>query len=177
MAAVRLNFAPMTPVQLRRLQTLWHRWMGSRRLPEERDRELRHAFIEIVTRGRARETNQLTTADAALVIRQLERATRRRRAAAFDYVTGTAGRHGYEEHREVAPTPAAWRLLEQHAAALGMTAKRLDHFIAAHYAGAGLRCRQDLRTMANLNRVLWGLKALLRRRPAAASRWQKPRAA
>ena len=176
MAAVRVNLAPMTPAQLRRLQMLWHRWMGRLHLPEARDRELRHAYIEIVTRGRARETNQLNTADAALIIRRLERATRRRRAAAFDYVTGTAGRHGFEEHREVAPTPAAWRLLEQHAAALGMTPERLDHFIAAHYAGAGLRRRQDLRTMADLNRVLWGLKALLRRQPAAP-RWQKPRAA
>lgn len=177
MAAVRLNLAPLTPPQLRRLQMLWHRWMRGLRLPEKRDRELRHAYIQIVTRGRARETNQLTAADATLVIRRLERTTKRRRAAAFAYVTGTAGRQGYDEHREVAPTPAAWRLLDQLAAALGMTPTRLDHFIAAHYAGVGLRGRQDIRTLADLNRVLWGLKALLRRRPSPAPSAQKPRAA
>ena len=170
MAAVRLNLAPITPAQLRRLQLLWRRWMGRLRLPEARDRELRHTYIEIITRGRARETKDLTGADAALVIRRLERATQRRRAAGLDYLAGTAGRRGYDEHREVAPTPAAWRLLDQHAATLGMTPTRLDHFIAAHYAGIGLRRRQDIRTLADLNRVLWGLKALWRRRPSPLSR-------
>lgn len=174
MAPVRLNLALMTPAQLRRLQMLWHRWMGRRRLPEARDRELRHAYIEIVTRGRVRETKELTGADATLVIRRLERATRRRGAVAFDYVAGTAGRHGYDEHREVSPPPAAWRSLDQAAAALGMAPARLDHFIAAHYAGVGLRRRQDIRTLADLNRVLWGLKALLRRRPLRASLPGKP---
>lgn len=168
MAAVRLNLAPMTPAQLRRLQLLWHRWMRGAGLSEDRDRRLRHAYIEIVTRGRARATNELTATDAAQVIRRLERATKkkRQRAAACAYVLGTAGRQGYDEHPEVAATPAAFRLLDQHAAALGMTRERLDHFIAAHYSGVGLRGRADLRTMADLNRVLWGLKALLRRRPA-----------
>lgn len=179
MAAVRLNLAPLAPVQLRRLQLMWHRWVGGLRFPEPRDRALRHAYIEIVTQGRARETKELTGADAALVIRRLERATERRRVAALDYIAGTAGRHGYEEFRTVAPTPAAWRALDDHAQALGMTPARLDHFIAAHYSGVGLHRRQDIRTLADLNRVLWGLKALLRhrRRPSPAPPAREPRAA
>lgn len=179
MAGLRLNLAPITPAQLRRLHILWRRWRRGARLPEERDRELRHAYIEMVTRGRARATNELTAAEAAQVIRRLERATKRkrRRTAAYAYVLGTAGRQGYEEHPDVAATPAAFRLLDQHAAALGMTRARLDHFIAAHYAGVGLRRRVDIRTMADLNRVLWGLKALLRRRPARPIRDKEGRAA
>ena len=51
------------------------------------------------------------------------------------------------------------------AKALGMSRQRLEEFIRSHYAGVGLRSLTDLRTMADLNRVLWGLKAILRRRP------------
>jgi hypothetical protein len=40
----------------------------------------------------------------------------------------------------------------------------VDRFIRRHYAGVGLRGVADLRTMADLNRVLWGLKAMLRNR-------------
>lgn len=173
---MRINLSPITPAQLRRLQMLWRRCTRGSHLSEERDRELRHAYIEIVTRGRARATNELTAADAARVIRRLERATRRPRQAAYAYVAGTAGRRGYDEHREVKASPAAFRLLDRHAAALGMTARQLDRFIARHYASRGLRRRADIHTLADLNRVLWGLKALLRRRPRAASP-EKARAA
>jgi hypothetical protein len=40
----------------------------------------------------------------------------------------------------------------------------LDRFIRRHYARAGLQGLADLRTMADLNRVLWGLKTMARRR-------------
>lgn len=158
---------PMTAAQRRRLQMLWHRWMDTLHLMKERDRELRHAYIQIVTRGRAWETNQLTIADAALVIRRLKRALRATRVAAYNYVLGTAGRQEYEEHGEVVAAPFALRLLHRYAEALAMTPAALNRFIAAHYAGAGLKSQRDLRTMADLNRVLWGLKALLRRRAEA----------
>lgn len=162
--------APMTAAQRRRLQMLWHRWVDTLHLMKERDRELRHAYIKVVTRGRACKTNQLTAADAALVVRRLKRALRAARGAAYNYVLGTAGRHEYEEHPEVFVAPYALRLLDRYAAALQMTPAALDRFITARYAGVGLRSRRDLRTVADLNRVLWGLKALVRRRRAASSR-------
>jgi hypothetical protein len=40
----------------------------------------------------------------------------------------------------------------------------LERFIRRHYGGLGLRSLADLRTMADLNRVLWGLRAIERRR-------------
>ena len=46
-----------------------------------------------------------------------------------------------------------------------MDRAQLDLFIAAHYSRFGLHSIADLRTMADLNRVLWGLKAILRRGP------------
>jgi hypothetical protein len=53
------------------------------------------------------------------------------------------------------------------AKALGMERLALERFIRRHYAGVGLRSLADLRTMADLNRVLWGLKAVARRRREA----------
>lgn len=168
MVAIMPKLAPnsITPQQLRRLQTLWHRWMAPLELDRERDRRLRHAYIEIVTRGRARATRALSEADADLVIRRLARVVGGRvyRSRALAYVAGTAGRHEFAAHAEVRATPEALCLLDRHAARLGMTPARLDHFIAAHYGQLGLRRRSDLGTMADLNRVLWGLKALWRRR-------------
>lgn len=156
---------PIRPAQLRRLQAVWHQWTSRLHLSHAADRELRHYFVERFSSGRARETLELTRGDAALVIAWLERLSRDARR---NRVAGTAGRRGYPEHRRMRPTPAAWRALWAHAAALGMTRRQLDRFIVRHYAGVGLRGVRDIRSMADLNRVLWGLKAMLRRTPPSA---------
>jgi hypothetical protein len=83
--------------------------------------------------------------------------------AADNYVAGTAGRRGYPERPQVPPSAAAWSAFWGCAKALGMERADLDRFIRRHYAGIGLRRLSDLRTMADLNRVLWGLKAILSR--------------
>lgn len=163
----------ITPQQLRRLQTLWHRWMASLELDRRRDQKLRHVYIEILTQGRAGRTLELSEDDADLVIRRLRRAVGGRRRAygnrRLAHVAGTAGRQGFASHPEIEATLPALRLLESHARALGMTPERLDRFIAARYARLGLRGRGDLRTMADVNRVLWGLKALRRRQERKAA--------
>jgi hypothetical protein len=168
--APRNPFA-ITPVQLRRLHALWRRWTVSLRLPRERDTALRHYYIELFSAGRARQSNHLSCADAARVTDWLENLLRRREAR-FNRAAGTAGRDGYPERRRVRPTPSAWRALWGCAAALGMDRARLDAFIRKRYAGAGLHSVADLRSMADLNRVLWGLKAMLRRGPGPACRTQ-----
>jgi len=159
----------MTPAQLRLLQALWNRWAGALDLDRESDRRLRHYYVELFTGGRAQETRQLTRPDAAKVIAWLEQlgspAGRVEKQAA-----GTAGRRGYPERRRVPPDAAAWRALWGVARSLGMDRARLDSFIAARYAGVGLRGLHDLHTMADLNRVLWGLKAMLRRGPKRGRR-------
>ncbi len=163
--ADRLLFdAPISPGQLRRLHGLWHQWRRHVALTPEADRRLRHYYVQLFSEGRAKETVELTRADAARVISWLEQlvrhAPREEKQAA-----GTAGRHGFPERRRVRPNAAAWRTLWALARALGMDRPRLEHFIRDHYAGVGLRGLADLRTMADLNRVLWGLKAMLRRGP------------
>jgi hypothetical protein len=156
---------PIQPKQLRRLHALWHRWTRKLRFSHEADRQLRHYYIGIITQGQATETKELTEREAALVIEWLAKLARLAEAHQ-NYAAGTAGREGYPEQRQVLPSGAAWRALWGCATALGMERSDLNSFIRRHYGGAGLRGLADLRTMADVNRVLWGLKAMLRRRAA-----------
>lgn len=154
---------PMNRNQLRRLHGLWHRWAGRLALSRDADRELRHYYIERFTAGRAHQTLDLTESDAACVIEWLANLTHQAEARQ-NRAAGTAGRHGYPERARVAPNAAAWRALWGFASALGMEHADLEKFVRNHYAGVGLHGLSDIHTMADLNRVLWGLKAMLRRR-------------
>lgn len=87
-------------------------------------------------------------------------------------MAGTAGRHGYREWRLIPPNESSWSALSSCAAALGMERVDLGHFIRRHYASAGLQSVGNLSTMADLNRVLWGLKAMLRRRGPNTCAWR-----
>lgn len=155
--------APIQTKQLRRLQALWRRWSGSLGLLPESDRRLRHYYIQLLTQGRASETRELRGTDAAQVIQWLDEMVRGAEIPQR-YAAGTAGRRGYPEQRHVQPGSAAWRALWSCAERLGMERPDLERFIRRHYAGVGLRSVADLRTMADLNRVLWGLKEIARRR-------------
>ncbi len=155
---------PISRAQLRRLQALWRRWTGQLQLARSADRELRHYYVERFTQGRAKTTTELTSLDAARVIARLERLAGLS-SAEYDAAAGTADRHGFPERRGVPPTGAAWRALWACVRELNMDRAQLDFFIRQHYASKNLRGFTDIRTMADLNRVLWGLKAVLRRGP------------
>jgi hypothetical protein len=159
---------PMNRNQLRRLHALWHRWAGQLALSRDADRELRHYYVERFTAGRAHETRELTENDAASVIDWLAKLTHPV-GARVDQAAGTAGRHGYLERARVVPSAAGWRALWGCASALAMEHAELEEFTRKHYPGVGLHGLSDIHTMADLNRVLWGLKAILRRR-----QWQHP---
>jgi hypothetical protein len=159
---------PINRNQLRRLHGLWHRWAGRLALPRDADRNLRHYYVECFTDGRARETRDLTERDAARVIEWLARLTHQAEDR-LNQAAGTAGRRGYPERVRVAPCLAAWRALWGCAAALHMQHAGLEKFVRKHYEGVGLHGLSDIHTMADLNRVLWGLKAVLRRRQAESS--------
>jgi|GEM_PF-1664167 len=167
---------PISRAQLRRLQALWHLWTANLQLAPVADRRLRHYYVELFSRGHARETKHLTRADAARVIARLERLVDRS-AAARRRASGTAGRLGFPEQRRIRPTPAAWRALWAVVEALGISRRELEGFIRRHYARVGLHGLSDLRTMADLNRVLWGLKAMLRRGPGRSLRQNEKKAA
>ena len=156
----------LRPRQLRQLQALWHRWTRRLGLTRAADRALRHYYVWLLSSGRAATTLELSESDAQKVIAWFVRLVRRAEAR-YNYAAGTAGRRGYPEQRRVGPTASAWRALWACAAALGMRRRDLDRFIGAHYSGIGLHTLDDLHTMADLNRVLWGLKEIVRRKAQA----------
>lgn len=149
--------------QLACIQSLWARRMRTAAIAGgEEARELRHAYIREVTSGRAAATNELSFADAMRVIRSLidDQAGRRtiadrERAQA----AGTHGRRGSSSRQIAIASPEQVNLLIGHADRLGWTRERLDAFIARQL-GSGRR----VRTVGDCNKVLWGLKSMLRRR-------------
>ena len=177
---MQLVLSPKLPInrkQLRRLHGLWHRWAGRLRLAREADRRLRHYYVELFTGGRVHETRELSERDAVLVIEWLAKLTRQAEAR-LNRAAGTAGRQGYPERVRIAPNAAAWRALWGCASELGMERTALESFVRRHYGGAGLHGLDDIRSMADLNRVRWGLKAMLRRGPVRSpSRLTTKRAA
>lgn len=165
---MKFALSPTRPInrkQLRRLHGLWHRWAGRLGLPREADRRLRHYYVEILSSGRAPETRKLSERDAVLVIEGLAKLVHHAEAR-LNQAAGTAGRQGYPERLRIAPNAAAWRALWGCAAELRMERTVLENFVRRHYSGVGLHGLADIRSMADLNRVLWGLKAMLRRRKA-----------
>lgn len=160
------------PKQLRRLHALWRRWTSKLKLSPAADQTLRHYYVWLFVQGRADKTVQLTATDAEEVNRWLARLVRWADARTA-YAAGTAGRRGFRDWRHVPPNESSWSALWTCAASLGMERTDLDNFIRRHYARAGLQSVADLRTMADLNRVLWGLKAILRHREREKSAPQK----
>ncbi len=159
---------PINRKQLRRLHGLWHRWAGLLALSRQADRRLRHYYVEVFTNGRVHETRKLTERDAILVIEGLAKLAHQAEART-NQAAGTAGRQGYPKRTRIAPNAAAWRALWRCAAELGMEPAALERFVRRHYSGVGLHRLEEIRSMADLNRVLWGLKAMLRRRKAVGS--------
>jgi hypothetical protein len=147
--------------QVRQLQALWHRWSGNLGLGPKADRRLRHYYIQVFSQGRAVETRDLNQRDAGHVIQRLSNLVEHAELPQR-YAAGTAGRRGYPEQRDVRPNRKAWHALWNWAETLGMERPNLERFIRKHYSRVGLRGLADLRTMADLNRVLWGLKAIVK---------------
>lgn len=156
---------PINRKQLRRLHGLWHRWAGRLALSREADRRLRHYYVEILSGGRAHETLELTERNAVLVIEGLAELVHQAEART-NQAAGTAGRQGYPERPRTAPNATSWRALWRCALELGMGRPAVEAFVRNHYSALGLHGLDDIRTMADLNRVLWGLKAMLRRKHA-----------
>jgi hypothetical protein len=167
---------PINRKQLRRLHGLWHRWAGRLALSPEADRRLRHYYVEVFTSGRVHETCELSERDAVLVIEGLAKLAHQAEART-NQAAGTAGRQGYPERTRIAPNVAAWHALWACTSELDMTRAALESFVRKHYSGVGLRGLKDIRSMADLNRVLWGLKAMLRRREAKPAQLATKRAA
>lgn len=158
--------AKATHRQLAYIHLLWRdrmRLVGLDGHPESR--ELRHAFVRNITAGRAQETRQLSADDAALVIDRLlteKRAPLHIDDEEFAQAAGTHGRHGYQRGPDLPAGPPQWALICSLQEKLGWDHHRLGAFIH-HQLGPN----RHIETMAECNRVIWGMKSLLRRQDEA----------
>lgn len=153
----------VTKKQLAMIHTLWHQRVGA---TDDDGREMRHAYIRSVTQGRAQETRNLSQADARLVIRQLlkdQRALLRIDDLQTAHAAGTHGRRGTSEQTEVLIGTPQIALLQDLQRALGWDQPRLSGFIERQL-GVG----RQIKTMRQCNKVLWGMKALLRKKEYAS---------
>jgi len=150
----------ITAGQLVCLQTLWSRRMRAAGVADQAEaRQLRHAFIRELTAGRAAETKELTLADARRVIEVLKGGARIPDGDTA-HAAGTHGRRGRQAPgAEVMVGAQQIELLQGYAGLLGWSRERLDGFISRQLRG------RQLRTMADANRVLWGLKRMVRQPP------------
>ncbi len=153
----------LSAAQLRAIHALWHRWVRPLGLTTQHDAQLRHYYISLFSGGRASQSNHLSKFDAVRVISWLEQLSGAK-SQDVSLAAGTAGRRGFPQRRSVRPDAAAWRALWTIVRGLGWNRAELEGFIHRHYGNLGLRTLNDFRSMADLNRVLWGLKAILRRR-------------
>lgn len=159
--------AKATHRQLAYIHLLWRdrmRLVGLDGHPESR--ELRHAFVRTVTAGRAQETRQLTAADAAVVIERLlteKCAPLHIEDEDMAQAAGTHGRRSYQRNGDLPAGPPQWHLISTLQEKLGWDHHSLGNFIH-HQLGPN----RHIETMAECNRVIWGMKSLLRRNQQAA---------
>ena len=151
---------PLSPRQLTCIQALWaQRMRGAGIAGADECRELRHAYLREVTAGRATSTKELTFADAKRVIERLLRdAGGQIKDSAGARAAGTHGRRGADRRVSMLATKGQIDLLVSYASRLGWNDERLDAFIERQ-----LGAHRQVRTVADINKVLWGLKSMVRR--------------
>lgn len=154
---------PITKLQLRCLQTLWSVKMRAAGISSADDsRDMRHQYIEVATAGRAKSATELSFPDARRVIDMLSREQQGLQIdnAEVAQAAGTHGRRGFQSAHEVMVGEPQVRLLRQVQLRLGWDYARLDAFIERQL-GQG----REIRTMADFNRVYWGLKRIAKAIP------------
>ena len=156
---------PISARQLVCLQAMWAARMRARGITANDSRELRHEYIASATDGRARETKELSFADANRVLRLLFAEQRGQAMTIADGAAArAAGTHGRKAHYDASGVMLAgdqqFALLATLRHAIGWDQARLDLFVARQLGGRAIR------TMADANKVIWGIKSMMRRQVA-----------
>jgi len=155
----------ITKLQVVRLQTLWG--LLCRRTAIQNDRAARLAWVSGLVGRAVASFNELSPSEAERAIGALEaqlpselvtHARPRRRRA---HELGTAGRRGLQNGSIALPDAKGWARLSSAIAALGWTRERLDAFLRSPSSPTHGRA---IRTLADLNRVHWALKSMLKNR-------------
>jgi hypothetical protein len=153
----------ITKLQVVRLQTLWG--LLCRRTSIQNDRAARLAWVSGVIGRAVASFKELSPPEAERAMGALEaqlpaelvtHARPRRRRA---HELGTAGRRGCQNGSIALPDAKGWARLSSAIAALGWTREKLDAFLRSPSSPTRGRA---IRTLADLNRVHWALKSMLK---------------
>lgn len=167
----------ITRDQLKRLQTLWgqhaHREFFARAM-ETLDRDLRLKWASEHTKREIKSFNDLTVTEASMLINLLQGAMgiaetspsarpRRYRSRIKDkdqaHAAGTEGRRGQRGKLTIA-TAEDLAMIDAQLDAMAWTRARLDALLNSPSSPLGRRSNPQLRTLADVNRVLWALKRI-----------------
>ncbi|HKV94931.1 MAG TPA: hypothetical protein VJW20_20465 [Candidatus Angelobacter sp.] len=163
--------------QLTRLQVLWNQYANREMMKNSRAARLCWASAQVDRELSS--FNELTLAEASTLINLLQSEMgiaesspaarpRRYRSRMKDrdaaHAAGTEGRHGSQDKVTIA-TAEDLAMIDLQLQLMSWTRARLDAFLAS--PSSPLRGRSELRTVADINRVLWALKRIARQKVKA----------
>jgi hypothetical protein len=163
----------ISDAQLTRLQVLWSQYVRREMIKNSRDERLRWASEQ--TKRAISSFKELTLSEASDLINLLQAEMgikesspavrpRRFRSRIKDrdqaHAAGTEGRRGSRDTFTIA-TAETLGLLDTMLTEMDWTRDRLDAFLLS--PSSPLRGRQQLRTVGDINRVLWALKSIAAR--------------
>jgi len=161
----------ITAAQLKSLQTLYGKWARSSLVVAAGDpREARLEWASQQIGRPVASFKELDGGEAAKLIDLLKQAVgqevkprwerpRRELAKAI----GTHGRRGRRTKLQVMATPEGLGEVDRLRGNLGWTREQLDAWLRSRYSPLAGRAEPRILTMADCNRVRWGLKAMFKR--------------
>ncbi|MGC1188368.1 MAG: hypothetical protein WA871_13355 [Candidatus Acidiferrales bacterium] len=160
-----MTTVPITKLQVVRLQTLWS--LLCRRTAIQNDRAARLAWVSGLVDRAVASFKELSQTEAERAMGALEAqlptelVTHARPGRRRAHEIGTAGRRGRQSSAIALPDAKSWDRLSNAMGALGWTREKLDAFLRSPFSPTH---GHAIRTLADLNRVHWALKKMLKRR-------------
>lgn len=157
--------------QLARLQTLWNQYVRHEMVSNSREYRLTWAsenckrpitsFSDLTS---AEASELINLLQASLGIQETRPAKRQRKRLDRDaaHAAGTEGRRGSGNTVTLA-TAEDLQLLDEQLSLMGWTLARLDAFLAS--PSSPVKRKPHLRTVADINKVLWALRRIARHQP------------
>ena len=176
-----MDAAPISAVQLKRLQTLYSQFAAASAAPRTRAREERLLWVSLIVGHTVTSFSGLSTAEANTAIARLSKDVpqqQRRSPKPMDRAQAERhakdGRWDGEEFRAAPQLASAYDLehIEQYYRRLGWERETFDAWLRSPRSPLGRYSRPQIRTVAQANRVRWALKRMLQKRglwqPSAA---------
>jgi hypothetical protein len=175
-----MNEGKITRDQLKRLQTLWGQYARNSSW-DDGGREQRLSWASAITKRTITSFNDLRLSEASDLINLLQAdmgikesspAVRKRRLRSRikdrdqAHAAGTEGRRGQRDKFTIASAEDV-AMIDSQLDAMGWNRVRLDALLNSSSSPLGRRSNPEIRTVGDVNRVLWALKRISRSAPKA----------